>query len=296
MSAAVHAATISVKQTGATYSSIQFSWNRVSGAKKYQVLYYRYGSTENNASNPIVKWVTGTSTSLRKLPADSVMCVAVGAVGKKGNSICYTKKYTPMGTTPGALSNLKVRKWSSDGKSCTVTMPENKYPNTLHGIEWKVYKGKKLIKKGTKTGTIEFSPSGLTASRCYSLKVRGWLNAANSKKYYGPWHSYVLVPQPTGMNGIISDDGKSTLSWKRVAGVTYYDVYVARGNATSGYKKVASKVKTNKVTISSLKGASFRKDTSGYSFYVVAKKVLNGKTYVSPGNNYLHYWYKTTES
>ena len=296
VSVAAHAATISVKQTGATSTSIKFSWNSVAGAAKYKLAYYRYGSPNMSSSNPRTMWVKGTTASFSNVATDAIICVAVGAFDSSGNSICYTDRYTPMGTTPGGLGNFKVSKWSSTGGSCTVIMPKNNNPNTLHGIEWRVYNGAALVSNGTKTGTIEFSPTNLTATRCYTLKVRGWMNSANSEKFYGAWNSYALVPQPIKMSGKISAAGKCTLSWGKVAGVTYYDVYVARGNATTGYKKVASKVRNNYVTLSSFNGSSFQKDYTGYSFYVIARRVVNGKAYSSPHTNYLHYYYRTVYS
>ena len=289
-------ASMTVKQTGATSTSVKFSWNSVSGAVKYKLAYYRLGSTSMSQSNPRRTVVSGTRASFNNVATDAVFGVAVEALDSNGYTIDYTPYWTRVGTTPGGLGNFKVTNWSRSGYSCTIIMPKNNNPNTLHGVEWRVYNGSELKCSGTKTGTISFSPNNVTATRCYTLKVRGWMEAASGQKFYGAWNSYALIPQPINMKGTISSAGKSTLSWTKVAGATYYDVYMVRGNSSSGFKKVASKVRTSRITLSSFSGSSFQKDYTGYSYYVVARRVVNGKTYSSPSSNYYHYYYRTVYS
>ena len=278
----VGAASITSKQTKATPTTVTVSWNAVSGADHYVVLYYKKGDAQSTAKKITVRGKT--SYKITGLKAGTVYYETVEAYSSSNALLAEESYYHPAFTAPGKVTTVKPVAWNTDGTGGSFKMSSNPYPDVMDGYQWKITDRNGDGKKASGTSTTYGFTARLYNNQVYRLYVRGYVNV-NGKKQYGPWSWKYVVPQPK-LDISLSGSNKIKVSWKKIAGATKYQIY-ASTSATSGYKKIATvgSSKTSYV-VSKVAGKSLVK----YQYYYFKVRPLytkNGKTYKSLTNNYI---------
>ena len=138
----------------------------------------------------------------------------------------------------------------------------------------------KVVKSGTVT-SYPFAVSGLTSKQIYKLDIREYV-LLQGKKFYGPWYTKWIVPEPKLLNPKVASDTRIKVRWRKVTGATKYVIYGST-NPSKGYKKIktVSKKKSSYI-VSKVKKKRIKK-YKNYYFKVVAYKGKNksvSKNYV----------------
>lgn len=258
-----------LKQTKATKNSITMTWNAVPGATSYQIFIWEDWSYQLvGASNTNSVTIKGLSASSRRsYYVASVKNVnGYDAVGSKSDDL-YAKTL-PKKVTRMAINNLWANIRSCQYKWTTV---EN-----ADGYQYEVtsLNGKKKYYKKTTTSD-NFFGDAYPVGTFTKARVRAYVEI-NGKKTYGPWSDYEYVACSKKVTGKRSKDGKKiTLKWKKVSGVSEYQIYVST-KEKKGYKKAATV--SSKKTSYTITKYNKKKLKKGQKYYVQLRYVgKNGK-------------------
>lgn len=133
------------------------------------------------------------------------------------------------------------------------------------------YKKVKTIKNGE---TTSYTNSNLKYGKTYYYVVKAYENEESDKNYLcaSTAISGKVVPTTTKITSAKVKNNKVTLKWKKVSGVSGYEVYRAVGK-TGKYKKVKTLTSASKTTYVN----NSLKDGKKYSYKIRAYKKVNGK-------------------
>ena len=292
---------IDQNQSSATEKSVTVSWNTISEADYYELSYCKYETYKKYKNEHLIAdmpgastvRVRGTSYTINCAKDSAFMCdvIAFSSAGLKIDQAGYNR---PLATVPGKLKKFKVERWNRS-KGGFFIMRSNPYPNTMTGVEWKLLtrNGKKIAAQGRVTETLYIEAPAAPTNQVYRLSVRGY-TTVNHKKFYGPWYTKTVVPQPM-MKELklvkVNQESKIKVSWRKVAGATKYIVY-ASTNATKGYKKVGT-VKNTKssLNVSKIYGKPLEKGVE-YFFKVRAVRGKVKSTVTNYRSGYIFTSYK----
>ena len=260
-----------VKATNvASTGKIKLSWDKVSGAAKYQV----YRSTKKNSGFTLLS--TTTSTSL---------------VNSKNTTPGKTYYYYVVAVTE---SNTKSGKSNVVSRTCDLARPEIKASNVASSgkvkltwskvsgaVKYEVWRAAskngtyKLMK--TTTGTSYINTKA-TAGKTYYYKVKAIASKSAANSALSEVKSRTCdLAQPS--ISITTSSGKPKVSWKKVDGATKYEVY--RATSKSGtYSKVKTTTSLNWKDTAAKKGKTYYykvvavcKTTAGNSAYSAVKSI-----------------------
>lgn len=257
------------RQTKATTNSISMAWDAVQGATSYQIYIwedwsYRLVGTSNTNSVTL----TGLGASYREGYYVAAVRNVSGfdAVGSIEGSV-YMK------TAPKKVTRIAMTDLYDNIKVCYYgwTSCEN-----ADGYQYEItsLNGKKKYYKSTTTSTsarLTTYPVGVFTK----ARVRAYVEI-NGKKTYGPWSGYEYDASSKSVTARRSKDGKKiTLKWKKVSGVSEYQIYVST-KEKKGYKKVATvSSKKTSYTVTKYNKKNLKK---GQKYYVQLRYVgKNGK-------------------
>ncbi|MCL2126932.1 MAG: fibronectin type III domain-containing protein [Treponema sp.] len=217
-----------VSATALSSSSIQISWNAVSGAISYRV--YRSTSasgTFNQVDNP-----TSTSFTDAGLSASTMYWYRVSAINSAGESSQsdvvsattqssgggITMPSTPTGVSATALSSSSIQvSWYA----------------VSGAISYRVYRSTSASGTFNQVGnptSTSFTDTGLSASATYWYRVSA-INSAgegnNSTAVSATTQSGITIPSaPTGVTATAQSSSSIQVSWYAVSGATSYSVEV----------------------------------------------------------------------
>ena len=168
-----------LKVTKATANSLQFSWNKVNGAKYRLILY-----NGNTAVSAI--YTANCSYICKKLKAATVYTVKVTSYVESGGTKIYASSDVSIkaATAPAKVKLVSVKKKGSTKAKITW-----KKVKGADGYEISMRTGKggyKKIKTVTKGKKVTFIKSGLKKSMRYSFRIRAY-KKGGSKKSYGSY-------------------------------------------------------------------------------------------------------------
>ncbi len=259
-----------VKAVSESATSVNVSWNAVSGAAGYQV----WRGTSSTGTFTAVGSVTGTNRVCSGLTTGTTYYFKVRAYKEVSGKKVYGDYSTVVNAAPkpAAPSNVKA------------------VPETTTGIKisWSAVSGVtgyQVLRSTSATGTFTAIGSvtetsrvstGLTAGTTYYYKVRAY-KEVNGTRIYGAFSSVVsAMPKPTAPGGVkatVSSATKVTVSWNAVAGATGYEVYRAT-SATGTYSKLGTVTTTSRACPGLTTGTK-------YYFKVRAYVEINGTKYYS---------------
>ncbi len=269
--------------------TFKLSWNKVSGAEKYE-LYIK----QADGSYKLMKTTTGTSFT-----------TATAAYGKQ-----YSYKMRAVkGNTKSAYSAVVNAKNTKKLQATTAKVTVNANGSfkiswnkvtgaTKYGIYMKQANGSyKWIK--TVTGT-----SWTTAVAAYGKQYTYKVLVANNNKSAQTFSNVVNAKntkklQTPSLKVAINKNGSFKLSWGKVTGAEKYELYIKQANgsyklmktttATSFTTAVAAKGKTYSYKIRAVTSKN-KNATSNYSNVVNAKNTATSNTvYITPTGKKYHY-------
>ena len=260
-----------LKVTVNTNGSFKLSWNKVSGAEKYE-LYIK----QADGSYKLMKTTTGTSFT-----------TATAAYGKQYSYKMRAVKGNAKSAYSAVVNAKNTKKLQAPTAKVTVNangsfkISWNKVTGaTKYGIYMKQANGSyKWIK--TVTGTT-WSTAVAAYGKQYSYKVlaannnksaqtfSNVVNAKNTKKLTTP-----------SLKATVNKNGSIKLSWGKVAGATSYQIYMKQSNGS--YKLIKTTTSTSFTTAVASKGKTYsykvravtsknKNATSNYSKVVSAKR------------------------
>lgn len=246
-------------QTGATQNSISMSWTPVSGASGYII----YSSVN-------YRWVqiattTRNAATLSGLAASAQNSYCVAAVRNvTGGTVIGTQSSSKwMRTAPAKVSRIAMPYyWGSLREAKYEWMPVN----NVDGYQYEVRNksGKKAYFSGTTTSSYVYTkpyPQGIFLK----ARARAYITIGN-RRIYGPWSSYTYSASNKKLTAKRSKNRKKIyLKWKKISGVSGYQVYVST-KSNSGFKKVKSlSSKKTKYTVTKYGKKKLKK---GKTYYV----------------------------
>lgn len=223
--------------TPASKTSVKLSWNKISGAKGYEVYRAITNSDGYNYSGD-----KGTDNSYIKYTLVKDI--------KKGSAKSYTVKKLTSGMTyefvVKAYKTVKGKKVYIEGtSSCQlgfgdiVIYKKKVSANGTTKITWKPVYGANgyliekqdnitgdwsTVKTIKKVKTTSWTAKAGTESENY--RIRAYKNG--TPKTYSKEDTFTVSPKlaaPTGVKATANKDGSIKISWKAVAGAAYYKVY-----------------------------------------------------------------------
>ncbi len=213
------------------------SWNKISGADKYDVYY------DNGTGYKLLRTVTGTSTTTGTAPYGKKYFYKVRAVNSKNSAV--TSAFSAAVT---AINNKKLQ---------TPTLKATVNANGSFKLSWDKVTGAekyelyikqadgsyKLMKTTTATS---FTTAFATYGKQFSYKMRAVkgntksayssvVNAKNTKK----------LQTPT-LKVTVNSNGTFKLSWNKVTGAEKYELYIKQANGS--YKLMKTTTSTSFTT------------------------------------------------
>ena len=274
---------INLTLSSVTENSVTVKWNAVTGASSYILAY------AEDSDNSAVKSVTLNSkvTSYKiALQKDTFYYVAVGARDAAGKTIAYSDSI-PAAAAPGKVTGAEVVSWNKSGTGASFTINNNPAKNTWGGLEYRFLSSKgKIVKSGT-VMAFPFTVSSLTSKQIYKLSVREYVSL-NGKKFYGPWYTKWIVPEPKLKKAKLASNTRIKVSWRKVKGATKYIVYGST-NPSKGFKKIKTVSKKKSSYIVSKVNKKRLKMYQNYYFKVVACKGKIKSKSTSYEGGYIYY-------
>ena len=260
-----------LKVTVNTNGSFKLSWNKVSGAEKYE-LYIK----QADGSYKLMKTTTGTSFT-----------TATAAYGKQYSYKMRAVKGNAKSAYSAVVNAKNTKKLQAATAKVTVNangsfkISWNKVTGaTKYGIYMKQANGSyKWIK--TVTGT-----SWSTAVAAYGKQYTYKVLAANNNKSAQTFSNVVNAKntkklQTPSLKVAVNKNGSFKLSWGKVTGATSYQIYMKQANGS--YKLIKTTSSTSFTTAVAAKGKTYsykvravtsknKNATSNYSKVVSAKR------------------------
>ncbi|WP_026494772.1 fibronectin type III domain-containing protein [Butyrivibrio sp. WCD3002] len=286
----------SVRQIAQTQNSVTIEWDQpyVGSSYKMTSLYLGYAEDFStalaNAKAKQVPLAVGSSSYTfygLKPGTEYEVKISYDYMNKKGSPVYSSGVGTiTIKTTPGQVTGLNQIRWYRFIHNLEIGWDRQ---TAADGYEYlfQTHKGK-TIDSGVTSGTGFSEP--VKNYVVYKAQVRAY-STINGQTYYGDWSptAYFFTQPSKGANdavvGAKLSGSKLSVSWKKMDGVSGYNVFVS-DKAKSGYKKVKS-VGANKTKVSVSKyGKKKFKGNKTYYVYVQAYKKVNGQTFTT-GVNYI---------
>ncbi|MCD8330805.1 MAG: fibronectin type III domain-containing protein [Lachnospiraceae bacterium] len=274
----------SVSQTAATTTSITIKWPAASGANRYLVKYYPYGSSSSSAKS---KTTTSTKLKITGLSKNTKYYFYVYAqrVSSATGYAATTGTYAYSSALPVLPTKVTGVTWRYDWLNINSVSFSCNERASAEGYQYYIYSysnTSKKIKSGTTSSysSITVDSSKLKQNKFYAIKIRAYITIDGTKKY-GEWSSLTYFgSQPKTVN-ISKSSGKLKLSWSKVSGATSYTVYVSTSKPSS--TSDMTKVKTTSKTSYTLTKLNKKKISKSKTYYVmvIANRKVGSKTYKS---------------
>lgn len=171
---------------------------------------------------------------------------------------------------PRKVTNLRQL---LSGKNTAITWTK---VDEAEGYEVFNYAGKKYSKLGS-TKSIKFVLKKLKKFKTYKIAVRTYAKGKDGKVYYGDYKVISVTPGMTAtkIKKLKAGKKKVTIKWKKLKGVSGYEVYMST-KKTKGFKKITTIKKAKKIKFTKKK----LKSKKTYYFKVRAfKKIGKAKVY-----------------
>lgn len=272
-------------QTGQTQNSITVSWNKPS-YYDYDIVRYKLYLGKNYSDcrkkTPVTLSAKATSYTFRNLAAGSEYYVIIEYdYVYSGGTYTDVWETGSLLTLPGKVQGVKQDRWWRYALSVDATW--TKQPG-VSGYQYVIRDSRNKVKKSETLAYGTNAYCDVKNNMLYTIVVRAYTDF-NEKRYYGQWSDKAYLFTQPEVSKLSIKGKKLTIKWKKISGVTSYDIY-ASTKKNKGYTKVKTvNSKKSSVTITKIKKTKINKKKT-YYVYVVAKKKVGKRMYGS-GVNYI---------
>lgn len=264
-----------IEMNAQTSTTLDFSWDEVSGATGYRI--YQYDA--DTEAYKVLKTITTGETGYlaENLLSAQEYRFKVRAYKKLGSKTYWGTTSAEFSTTtkPAKVSAVEVLTVGS-------TSLELAWNEAARVDGYQIYRLNTSTEKYEKVATVKgnmsvtYTDAKLLGAKEYNYKVRAY-KIYNGKTYYGSFSNVIAQStKPTQVKNLTLSTKSSsvTLKWTKNTRVTGYQIY--RLNTTTGkYEKLATVKGGSNATYTN---KSLKKGAT-YSYKVRAYKTYNGKTY-----------------
>ena len=207
-------------------------------------------------------------------------------------AVIVSGMFAPLATeaaTQKITGGLHFYQWTSTTSCDLYVKAQN-----ITAFEYRVYHNSlKFKSEGTSLVYTDGSSkqicsiSGLTYRACNFVSIRAKKNGV-----WTAWSpKYPIVPRIDSVSGSITKQPNTiTLTWKKITGVNYYEVYIST-TGTGNWVKLGSP-KGTRITFNKAGGRSLKYNKYYYVKIVACKKFGNNQMQRSSGNNTKNYNYR----
>ena len=225
---------------------IKISWNKVSGAAKYEV----YRATSKSGSYTPVAVGTGTSVTDTSAKAGKTYYYKVRAVSannKKSGWSSIVSRACDLARPAAKVSNV-----ASTGK---VKVSWGKVEGATKYEVWRATSQNGTYTKLTTTTGTSVTNANTTAGKTYYYKVKAIHSNSSANSAYSEIVSKTCdLPRPDVT--VKTSSGNVKVSWAKISGATKYEVY--RATSSNGtYKLIKSTTGTSYTDKSAQKGKTY---------------------------------------
>lgn len=176
---------------------------------------------------------------------------------------------------------VKVEGWYSLTK-CMVSVTQQKADRA----QYKIFTNSKKLKKTSKTFKLDeyyedplqyMDIIGMPKNSCAYISIRlrkngQWTTWSPKLLVIPQYHVSCIATKPSCSNS----NKTATLSWKKITGVTHYDLYL-KTSSIGKWKKVKTFTQKDRTryTFKNANGKSFKDDTY-YYYKIIARRKVNG--------------------
>lgn len=246
---------LSVSEKGIEYvkstdSTVTIRWKPVRGADGYRICY------QGISANKLRTIETAKTQITLKGLNQEVLCRGQIEAFKntKDGRICSGGTFfNNFPVKKPKISSFKAGLFDFEEGPILEIAVKSKYlsDECQYGYQYQVYNCKnKMLLSGNFSGSLEsINSKKLTANQFYKVRVRPYVKITNgsgkSKNVFGSWSGSKQTAKVVSGAVVKAKSIKQhTISWKKVAGATGYEVYTA-SKADGSYKKIATTKKTS---------------------------------------------------
>lgn len=257
-----------VAESGCSTTSFTLTWDAVSGVSNYEIYVYDdltgdYVFTTTSVNNNVTLY----------FPSGTIHKVKICSAGYENGIEFKSEMSDPFtaATAPEVVTGLT----SVENHSTSISLSWNRVDGATGYIIYRSPSSKNDYSFQAVSDTSNYTDKGLSSGTAYKYKVSAY---TYDKAFYGAASSVIdttTAPAKTVLK-CKSGDQKVRLTYSKVKGATYYDIYT--GNDTLGYTLLSTRKASNK-------SSCIYQDLimgNTYSYYIVARRVYKGATYDSP--------------
>ncbi|QLC65926.1 fibronectin type III domain-containing protein [Flavobacterium sp. LPB0248] len=200
------AAPAGLSLTGASASSVNFSWNAVAGASEYKI--YRNGGYATSVYAPI------TAGSLSDLAASTSYSIQIRAFNAAGDG--------PL-SAPVSMSTLPAAPGAPFLVSASDASLDFSWGSVGDALEYRIYRNGAYVGSVTAPSTSG-SLSGLASGTAYTVQIQ----AVNASGYGALSASAIMSTRPAALGGLSFLNATAStvnFSWAPVTGASEYYIY-----------------------------------------------------------------------
>ncbi len=276
-----------LKQTGQSQNSIAISWEGLDPDEGQVDSYHVYLGEDYSsaciAEDRVDCAADVTSYTFTDLKAGKryyarVTCdYKVVKEEEEESQIIYDHQvaYGFIRTNAGVIENLKQKRWYPDADEVSFDWDKQTGADGYECI-LKNANGK-ILKKWEVTANIAYCE--VSSSQIYKVSVRSY-TIIDGRKKWGKSAETFLIVQPKCNGGTKVSEGKLTIKWNKMKGVSSYDVYVSSQEKTGFVKVKRVSGKTHKLILKKFKNKKITKNNKFY-IYIAANKKVGKKTFSS---------------
>ena len=252
-----------------TSDSATISWNKVSGASKYNIYFY----APSVKKYKLYYTTSKTSYTVKKLQSNSTYTYKISAVDSSGyeSNLSAEKKFTTKKAETADLSAPGGIKATTTDTTATI-----KWDKVSGAAKYNIYfydgsKGKYVLYYTT--ADTSYKVSGLQSNSKYAYKVSA-VNSSGNESSLSDEKSFKTkaassssssfsssLSAPTGIKSTVTD-AMAILSWNKVSGASKYNIYF--------YDSVTSKYELYYTTSSTAYTVKGLKSNSNYTYKISA--------------------------
>ena len=267
----VPAKVTNISSSGHTLASITLTWDALEGVNRYEIF-----RADDVTGYDSLAGVTGrngitldvSSGTLQKYRICAI--TNIGGIEYRGE---FSDPYTAV-ASPVAVSGLKV----TESTESSIALSWNEVPGATGYLIYRSPASSDSYKSCGMTNSASYKDNTPVSGTSYKYKVCAYrLEQSNT----GDFSSEVdISTSPAKMVlKYKSGDRKVRLTWTKVTGATFYDIYIGEDHADLSQLTTIEEAASSSYIVEGL-------DTGEtYSFYAIAHREYNGAVYDSPASD-----------